>query len=323
MAKKNFVFDPLSTAIDRVWAGNASDDSDRFNNYYDYYFSGEDIKVFIDGLFDPADELDVASFAYSVRQEKQPIYGFWSYNYDTVMLGTRIISGEITLYTRGPNRMATFLQKAALNRETSAKNRRESMANPSNAIISKLTPGSFRSEDEKNIQKYWGYSKLDRVTVDPNVDGKNIFSAHPPFNFIVLYGVEETALTPFTAGFSKDVIIEDNLDRMIYSDANQRTVRADEIGAGMKTVLQQVNLMNVSTGFSPGGQPIVESYQFIARDFYHTSVDMSFIKNMVASNASDVDTEVYDSRPSVSTPNNSNSGGNLGRRVGNPGNSVR
>ena len=84
-------FDPLSNSIDRVWSGRSSDSDNRFNNYYDYYFAGEDVKIYIDGLFSPEDELDVQQLTFSIEQEKQPVYGFWSYNYDTVLLGSRII----------------------------------------------------------------------------------------------------------------------------------------------------------------------------------------------------------------------------------------
>ena len=39
-------FNPLSD-LDTVWSGtsNGTDIDSRFSNYYDYYFSGEDIKV--------------------------------------------------------------------------------------------------------------------------------------------------------------------------------------------------------------------------------------------------------------------------------------
>jgi hypothetical protein len=126
-------YDPLSNHIDRVYAGRAPDTDKTFNNYYDYYFSGEDVRVYIDGLFGPEDELDIASFSYSVRQEKQPVYGFWSYNYDTVMLGSRIISGEISIFTRYPRRMTELLEKAAKSRVMN-----KDVRTPKDTIVSRL-----------------------------------------------------------------------------------------------------------------------------------------------------------------------------------------
>jgi hypothetical protein len=281
-------YDPLSDQIDRVWAGSAPDNDKTFNNYYDYYFSGEDVKVYIDGLFGPEDELDIASFAYSVRQEKQPVYGFWSYNYDTVMLGTRIISGEITIFTRYPRRMTEMLEKAAKSRVMN-----KDVRTPKDSIISRLD-SQLSSEDEKNIEKYWSYSQLDRITSDPAkadsaADTKSIFSAHPPFNFVILYGLEETALSPFSANTSEDSSTSSYLNNQMSFDVNQRSIRVDNRVSPMKIILQQVNLMNMSTNYSPGGQPVAESYQFIARDYYFTEADLGFMKGMSANNTSDSD----------------------------------
>jgi len=277
--QNNKSFNLLSDEIDLVWSGQAGSEENRFNTYYDYYFSGEDVKVFIDGLYDPSDELDIASFAYSVRQEKQPLYGFWSYNYDTVMLGTRIITGEITLFTRYPQRMTDLLAKAAEVRVNS-----ESRGQY-DKVLTRMSPQNTTPQDEANLQKYWSYSQLDRVTSDPaseGIDGRNIFSAHPPFNFVVMYGAEETALTPSGLLRNNDQDVSDALDRLMYSDVNERSVKVNQAQDPMKIVLQQVHLMNMSTAYTPGGQPVAESYQFIARDYYFSKIDLSFVKNVRA-----------------------------------------
>jgi hypothetical protein len=73
---------------------------------------------------------------------------------------------------------------------------------------------------------------------------------------------------------------------MMISDVNQRTVKSNEIVSPMKIVIQEINLTNMSIAYGPGGQPIGESYQFIARDHYFTEGDLSFIKSGVASNLS-------------------------------------
>lgn len=286
MAKKNFTFNPLNNDIDMVWAGNAHDADNRFNTYYDYYFSGEDIKIFIDGLYGPEDELDIGSFAYSIRQEKQPLYGFWSYNYDAVMLGTRIISGEFSLFSRYPRRMTELLEKAARARATAPSDRQMQ-----NSIMTTFGPKFYDStEDEKNIEKYWANSQLDRITVDPaGADSKNIFSAHPPFNFVILFGVEETAISPLSSSKNESYNIVDNLDRMIYSDVNQRSVKVDNLVGPMKIVIQQVNLMSMSSSYVPGGSPVMETYSFLARDYYLTEADLSFVKKLTTFSASDED----------------------------------
>ena len=248
-------FDPLHEKIDSIWSGGSNNDL-RFSNYYDYYFSGEDIRVYIDGLFAPEDELDIATFAFNVRQEKQPLYGFWSYNYDAMMYGTRIITGELTVFSRYPRRMTELLEKAAEVRTKAAGNKSQS-----NLVMSNLRSAFENEEDEKLVEKYWARSQLDRITDDPfakNVQNsnRNIFSAHPPFNLIIVYGLEEVALSPLNTYQSEDIPISDNIDRMMISDVNQRTVKSDGIVNPMKIVIQEVNLMSMSIAYSPVVQPV-------------------------------------------------------------------
>ena len=278
-------FDPLHERLDAVWSGGTQEDL-RFSNYYDYYFSGEDIRIYIDGLFSPEDELDIANFAFNVRQEKQPLYGFWSYNYDAMMYGTRIITGEITMFSKYPRRMTELLEKAADVRARAAKNKY-----PINEVMSNLRSSFETEEDEKLIEKYWARGQLDRTTDDPffkNVQNsnRNIFSAHPPFNLIIVYGLEEVALSPLNVYQSEDTNISDNIDRMMISDVNQRTVKSDDFSQPMKIVIQEVNLTNMSIAYGPGGQPVGESYQFIARDHYFTEANLSFVKTKTTFNTS-------------------------------------
>jgi hypothetical protein len=202
------------------------------------------------------------------------------------MLGSRIISGEITIFTRYPRRMTELLEKAAKSRVTN-----KDVRTPKDTIISRLD-SQLSSDDESNIEKYWAYSQLDRITSDPAVSGfdtKNLFSAHPPFNFVILYGLEETALSPFSANASEDTSTSSYLNNQMSFDVNQRSIKMDNKVSPMKIILQQVNLMNMSTNYSPGGQPVAESYQFIARDFYFTEAKLDFIKGMSANNISDSD----------------------------------
>jgi uncharacterized protein YlxW (UPF0749 family) len=270
----NGFFDPLNQEIDLQWGGARQDEA--FNNYYDYFFSGEDVKIFIDGLFDPADEMDIASMAYVVKQEKQPLYGFWSYNYDAMMNGTRLITGEFSIYSRYPRRMTSLLEKAAKVRSES------SGTNPPSSVISSLNSLNESQADEVNINKYWTSTQLDRVTSDRSGQmsiadhedgGHNIFSAHPPFNLVIFYGVEETGITSnsiLTYKSGTEINQQLNSDRILATDINERS-SISASNSPMKIVLQNVQLVSMSTAYQSGGQPLVENYQFIARDFYFSN----------------------------------------------------
>lgn len=256
-------FDPLNPNIDLQWAGK-TDEAEKFNHYYDYYFTGEDVRIYIDGLFDSSDELDLASFAFAIKQEKQPLYGFWSYNYDVMMVGTRIITGEFNLYSRYPGRMTDLLSRAADKRANFY-----SSDGSKNKIQSFLLSRVESLEDEKNIQKYWANSSLDRLSSDnSSSDARNIFSAHPPFNFVIKYGTQEGSVTTVARNKGDDGNDNyDTLDRIMATDFNERLVQKTASDK-MDLVLQSVQILSMSSGYSTGGEPLLESYQFIARDLY-------------------------------------------------------
>lgn len=280
LRNKNGTFDPLSAELDLYWAGGKTTGDPRFSNYYDYFFSGEDVRVYIDGLFDPKDELDIAGFGFLIKQEKQAVYGFWSYNFDAMMNGSRIITGQFSLYSRYPRRMTHLLEEAARVRSFSASGKSDN-----SGVVSVLRSQNESRTDEENIQKYWANSQLDRITTDPAIstssaDGQhNIFSAHPPFNFVIVYGVEESSLSPVgVAENASTAAMEqrDNLDRIISTDINERKVKMSDNKTPMKIVLQNVHLMQMSTEYQSGGSPLIETYSFVARDFYLTEAESGF-----------------------------------------------
>jgi hypothetical protein len=315
---RNERFDPLSNQLDLIWSGSPTTEKNSFNSYYDYFFSGEDIKVYIDGLFSEEYELDIAALSYNIRQEKQPLYGFWSYNYDAMMYGTRIITGEFSIYTRYPRRMTDLIEEAARARTQQPDPRKDDSLIKSTLrnIDYGSSSSSVRSlQDEKNIQKYWAYSQLDRISTDPfskNVvdSDKNIFSAHPPFNFIILYGVEEISTTAKDYLKAEDKVIESNLDRMMISDVNERLIKpnTNNQASPMKIVLQEIQLMSMTTAYASGGSPLVENYQFMARDYYFSEVDLGFIKNTTTNNSSDEPTvSLFQNGVATQTATNYNS----------------
>ena len=281
LKNKDGIFDPLTSQLDLYWAGGKSSGDPRFSNYYDYFFSGEDVKVYIDGLFDPKDELDIAGFGFLIKQEKQAVYGFWSYNFDTIMNGSRIVTGQFSLYSRYPRRMTHLLEEAARIRSRSASEKSDS-----SGVVSLLNSQNESQKDEENIQKYWANSQLDRITTDPAIsssssfDGQhNIFSAHPPFNFVIVYGVEESSLSPVgVVENASTAVLEqrDNLDRIISTDINERKVKISDKKSPMKIVLQNVHLLQMSTEYQSGGAPLIETYSFVARDFYLTEAESAF-----------------------------------------------
>lgn len=148
---------------------------------------------------------------------------------------------------------------------------------PKSNIQSYLRSNIENIEDEKNIKKYWGEEKIDRIsTVDrlsydrPGSDSRNIFSSHPPFNFIIKHGAQEGSVTTL----AKNAMTQldgnyETIDRMMSMDFNDRLVQKS-ISDPMDIVIQNIHLLSMGTSYQPGGAPLMEAYQFLARDMYYS-----------------------------------------------------
>lgn len=246
------IADPM---IDQQWAGYSPTSSP--HNYFDYYFSGQDIQIFIDGTESQAEfaVLPISDFSFNIVQQKMPIYGFWSYTYDAMARGSRIINGSFRLVTKAPDYMRRALEAAAEARQ----NRIAGGQGGSYSYYRGLTA------DDANIEKYWGQN------LDPALasTGKQIFSTHPPFTFVIVYGVQSMSLDGTNNGVSGvgaafDVFQNDN---PLYQDTNERLVDSDPIDQANRYILDDVELINMTTGYDSTGKLVVEDYQFIARDY--------------------------------------------------------
>lgn len=243
-------------ALDDQWARIAQNSS-RQNNYFDYYFSGQDIEVKVVGIPETDasfGHLPIIEFAFNIEQQKMPVYGFWNYEYTTVLRGVRVVSGAFSIATTYPNYMRDLIAEAA---------HQNAQLNDYDAYpyYRQLT------EDDTNIEKYWGSN------LDPgyNVNGNNIFSVHPPFSLSVIYGVQDISVN--TSGQPEDVSnffseYYKNKDNTLLSDENHRLVESSPTNQN-RIVLDAVELSSCQRSFTSDGSVCVENYNFLARDLVY------------------------------------------------------
>lgn len=252
-------FGSLDPTIDAQWA-NTYNETRSLNTYFDYFFSGQDIQVYIDGIDkpDPEAELPILQLAIEIEQMKKPVYGFWSYTFDQVMRGTRIVSGAMVLHTTSTDYMARMLSKAAT------------------ARANKNAKYAIRGldKDESLIEQYWGRNINDDSSYS---NGRNIFSSHPPFNLVIVYGIQSSSITGNGAAKYNEVIKQYRDDTPLYQDTNERLV-ATEADNAMRIVLENVELIKMGTQFAPDGTPITETYNFFARDLITPRLDHNLPK---------------------------------------------
>ena len=239
--------DVFNSDQDLKWASAFGGQGDKFNTYYDYYYSGQDIQVHIDGAESRSTGgvMPIISFAFNIKQEKMPLYGFWSYTFDAIMRGNRIINGAFTVATTSLNYMRDMIQEASTTRQEGQ---------------GSVYPIRNLDGDEENIQKYWSINVDSSASADN--DSRNIWSSHPAFNFVVVYGMQDVSVADYDTMKMKRLTNPQKL----LTDTNDRLV--SETLLPTRYVIENVELTSLQVEYTPDGQPLGETYSFIARDLF-------------------------------------------------------
>jgi hypothetical protein len=222
------------------------------NPYFDYFYSGTDVKIKVDGL-DDSDFLPIYSFGYQIQQEKVPLYGYASYTYDAMMRGVRIISGAFSLVVTEPHLLASKIGESAMRRAGTSQGRTSDM------YSLKQYDG-----DTQQVHKYWGKHFDSNITQSD----QHLFSIHPPFNFLIKYGIQETSLTASNPNSRINEVKEKfSNNTPLWQDVNERLSNPnDEKGLDHRILLENIELTSKSIQYDSSGDPLIETYSFLARD---------------------------------------------------------
>lgn len=253
-ASKTTPYFPVDPKTDLVWANASGDRPD--SSYFDYFYSGSDVRIILDGAEEFGScEIPVLAFGYNIEQKKQPFYGFWSYTYDALARGTRIVSGQFVIPTTYPNRMSDLIAKSAEQRSNQAQ------------AVSRIRQLNI---DEQNIETYWAKTR------DPmrkgNYGQRHIFSIHPPFNFVVTYGIQSTSVSENPALQATATYARYQSDFALFQNVNERLVDGNPDSGLGKSIIEMVELTSLQVAHQPDGQVCAEAYTFLARDVVNPGV---------------------------------------------------
>lgn len=118
-------------------------------------------------------------------------------------------------------------------------------------------------EDEALIQHYW------LKHYDNNLASRqqHLFSVHPPFNLLIKYGLQETSLSTNSPSHRVDEFREKfGNDSAMATDYNERLVKNPSEDEDFQVLLENVEVTNKTVQYDTEGNPILETYTFIARD---------------------------------------------------------
>jgi hypothetical protein len=237
----------VNPQLDEIWGG-AHNAPSSFANYFDYFYSGQDVMVFIDGSeFDPRfAQLPLLGIGYNVTQQKTPVYGFWSYTYDGVARGQRIVNGTFAIATKYPDYMRDCIAVAAQSRSK----------------VKSYRYYRDMTQDDTQLATYWNKNS------DPamNSTGENLWSIHPPFSFVMIYGTQDISISPNGIAGRDQYLNTLNNHTALFTDINERIVESDVETHANRIVIDDCELTDCQRQITPDGDVLIETYSFFARD---------------------------------------------------------
>ena len=252
-------------------------------SYQNYFFSGNDITVGIIPYYkNKIIHIPVTDMVYGVSQEKIPIYSAFSYMWDVVAKGTKIVRGEFSIVFSKPNYIGRLLG-APEDADTPIID-----GTAVNPIVDVSTEELVDNKDSLREQ-FWGSANESITTSNVYQTSNDIsrpafpfgrqpwgknwpegkyeadYAGHQPFDLIIIMGTTTSYHRQNNDGFNGYTSwIEGMDDEENPYSANQYNdeyhVRSEKI------ILKNVEIMSCGIGIDPSGQPLRESYSFIARD---------------------------------------------------------
>ncbi len=224
-------------------------------SYWDEYYSGSDVGVFIGSIWVD----DIITIQYTETNNKSPMYGYMSKEFDAVAGGTKIIQGQFAVAFKKVGYLTDILTK--YNEE-------------------------FGTFDARNIGTYdWKrYYEIKEKFIKGLKAGKKELSKEDKefYDFgggADEYGVEHTNHGDYIRREGFDVIVT-------FGDSF-------EIGrGGTVEVINGVHVTSKSIVCEPTGEPIAEMYSFFARSLNKFKPSFQFFPEYEKSNLDEVASDI-------------------------------
>lgn len=100
------VYTPFVASYDRVKTENGVQEISK--QYLKRYYSSIDAQIYFGNYYVE----DVSDIQWTVQQKNLPIYGFNSYTFDEIAIGSRIINGQFSIRFTSPNYLFRLLASA-------------------------------------------------------------------------------------------------------------------------------------------------------------------------------------------------------------------
>lgn len=263
---------PMASHTGKNWAKGTN--APGTVSYDSHFFSGQDCFVFLYPYYhNKLIPLPVTQFQYGISQQKSPIFGAWSYHWDAVAKGQIIVQGEFSIVYTMPNLLGTLLGK-----DTEPDFVKK---NPQGGVLPLLDNSkSMEVARRKDLRNdIWGNGKNEE---DPTIygigtkKGRNVreafpfgrkedpnYCGHQPFDIVIAYGDNPSMHFTDSSEFEYGTWIDLSRD---YQKMMSMSINEEGWTSSRRVRIESVELMSAGTLLDVSGQPLQETYSFIARD---------------------------------------------------------
>jgi len=220
------------------------------------YYSGSQIAVWFSDIWVE----DIMSIRFAYNQEKRPIYGYASQYFDAVAKGQVIVQGDFTINFRERGYVSYIINNIKqLERDLKAgqskKESEEQWTEVRQLISTHLRKGTFGPQSVADI----------RALGESNNFWEEVENYEK-----VIWGTGDTGESIYPG--TPDIIQQDNLPKgfnimITYGDigAMEPQTQHDITNSTTKSLVG-VHLVGSSQVITHGGEPVQETYTFLARD---------------------------------------------------------
>lgn len=263
------------------------------NGYYSHFYSGSDAFFFIVNDQGELIPIPVVNFGYGVSQEKVPLFGAWDYTFRAVARGTRIVRGEFSLVFSRPNYIGQLLGKGKHRDAESKVSPLRVVAASHNASErdvlrakhwGKLPDERGDSTIDESVSWYNGKTNLELINgkqeaypfgrspkgLEPGESAAH-YAGHPAFDIMISHGnnPDYTDPSPILNGNAEEAWSKWSTsiyDHMKFMEESPNGVMGTEMRRSERIYIETVELMSSGIAYDTSGQPLIESYSFIAKD---------------------------------------------------------
>ncbi|MBD8524008.1 hypothetical protein IAI09_24610 (plasmid) [Lysinibacillus fusiformis] len=192
------------------------------------YYSSIDAEIYFGDFY--IDE--ITNIAYTIQQNAMPLYGYNSYVYDEMAIGSRIINGQFTINFTKSNYLSELLQKLE------------------SSTIQLLGEKVSKDDDGEETDVIAGQSSA------PN-HSNNKSESNNSYTSTNYEGIRQSKRPLWFTGFDIDVM---------FGRASSLSAKTEHV------MLEGVYLVSSMLNLDQNGQPVSETYTFIARDVRNISI---------------------------------------------------